>query len=261
MEDSLLHIFGGAKKRDLTNFNRVEKEEKRKYETAMKYPQSWRFSGRDPGGDLGGRCWRKRRRTRQSFRPVFQRTGFALFERVGSERAASASYAHGRRRADAQNAFHFEGGGGREGARERRRVGRCEWSKKASAEYNNYFTSDLRGPGNWNFRATPGTKAAGSGAPPARGTEHFQLWHYNLLPVPRRMRAAATGTDYINLISSSLTVSTDSPPLPPSSVTIHPTPFRLFLARPGLGQSYVKRARLSAHHCLCKYQCEICAST
>lgn len=29
-----------------------------------------------------------------------------------------------------------------------RRVGRCEWSKKASAEYNNYFTSDLRGPGN-----------------------------------------------------------------------------------------------------------------
>lgn len=99
--------------------------------------------------------------------------------------------------------------------------------------------------------------------PPARGTEHFQLWHYNLLPVPRRMRAAATGTDYINLISSSLTVSTDPPPLPPSSVTIHPTPppFRLFLARPGLGQSYVKRARLSAHHCLCKYQCEICAST
>lgn len=40
---------------------------------------------------------------------MFQRTGFALFERVGSERAASASYAHGRRRADAQNAFHFEG--------------------------------------------------------------------------------------------------------------------------------------------------------
>lgn len=37
--------------------------------------------------------------------------GFALFERVGSERAASASYAHGPR-ADAQNAFHF---GGREG--------------------------------------------------------------------------------------------------------------------------------------------------
>lgn len=52
-----------------------------------------------------------------------------------------------------------------EGERRERKVGRCEWSKKASAEYNNYFTSDLRGPGNWNFRATPGTKAAGSGAP------------------------------------------------------------------------------------------------
>lgn len=106
-----------------------------------------------------------------------------------------------------------------------RRVGRCEWSKKASAEYNNYFTSDLRGPGNWNFRATPGTKAAGTGAPSlprARGTEHFQLWHYNLLPVPRRMRAAATCTDYINLISSSLTVSTDPPPLLPNYSPLRP---------------------------------------
>lgn len=127
----------------------------------MKYPQSWGFVDEIwKRKDVKGK---ERRRTRQSFRPVFQRTGFALFERVGSERAASASYAHGRR-ADAQNAFHFEGRGG-EGERRERRVGRCEWSKKASAEYNNYFTSDLRGPGNWNFRATPGTKAAGSGAP------------------------------------------------------------------------------------------------
>lgn len=53
---------------------------------------------------------------------MFQRTGFALFERVGSERAASASYAHGRRRADAQNAFHFEGGG-RKGRSEREEEG------------------------------------------------------------------------------------------------------------------------------------------
>lgn len=51
---------------------------------------------------------------------MFQRTGFALFERVGSERAASASYVHGRRRADAQNAFHFEGG---EEGKERERGG------------------------------------------------------------------------------------------------------------------------------------------
>lgn len=57
MEDSLLHIFGGAKKRDLTNFNRVEKEEKRKYETASdeisaKLKIQWTRSRRRSGGKV-----------------------------------------------------------------------------------------------------------------------------------------------------------------------------------------------------------------
>lgn len=60
-------------------------------------------------------------------------------------------------------------------------------------------------------------------APFARSTEHFQLWHYNLLPPSwqssnarppsarrRRGRREKRGRDYINLISSSLTMLANS---------------------------------------------------
>ena len=122
-----------------------------------------------------GRRQERRRLLGKVSRSAFQPTAMVLFEGVGwKEQLALVTPMV----VELTREMLFSG----------RRSGRrgCEWSKKASAEYNNYFTSDLRGPGNWNFRATPGTKVPCRAL--ARSTEHFQLWHYNLLPLPRRMR-------------------------------------------------------------------------
>lgn len=171
MEDYRRCTFsGGGEERSEILPISIEKESIKRAWNIWKVEDSWT---RSP--NIWGRGGRREEKTRQSFGRCFN--GRVRIVRKGW--VGKSSQRQLRPRSSSWRAKCFplwrEGGGG---------LGRCEWSKKASAEYNNYFTSDLRGPGNWNFRATPGTKAALWRAL-ALGTEHFQLWHYNLLPVPR----------------------------------------------------------------------------
>lgn len=89
---------------------------------------------------LGERRWAGRGEDSAKFRPVFQRTGSHCSKGLGRKEQpvpVTPTVLELTRKM-----LSTLEGGREEG------LGRCEWSKKASAEYNNYFTSDLRGPGN-----------------------------------------------------------------------------------------------------------------